>query len=161
VLEDERAAAYLRTAVHKQARRVQRDREKADRIWGVERDPVTKKRVELPPPLLQPEYTLQFMTQSSETPEHVVIGSPDVRVQTLELLYRDGTEKDKRIVEMLEAGFDLPAIAAVVEWPELQRFLRKARRWITTSARKGRSADSGIRKGRGATPARLAPSATG
>jgi hypothetical protein len=130
VLDDERAAAYLRTAVYRQARRVRRDREKADRIWATGRDPQTKQRIEVCPQVLDPQYALQFVARSSETPEHIVIGTPDVRVQTLKLLYSDGSPQDKRIVEMLEDGYDLPAVAEVVGWPEVQRFQRKARRWI-------------------------------
>jgi hypothetical protein len=98
VLDDERAAVYLRAAVYKEERRVRRDLERRDRVWWTERDPETKKKLELPRPILQPESLLEFMAQRSETPENIVIGSPDERVQTLEMLYFEGTEQDKKIV---------------------------------------------------------------
>jgi hypothetical protein len=129
-MDDARAAVYLRAAVYKEAKRVRRDLEMPDRVWFTERDPKTKKKVELPPPVLQPEYRLEFMVQRSETPEFVVIGSPDARVQVLEMLYAEGSQNDRRIVGMLHEGLNLPEIAEVVGWPEVQRFQRKARRWI-------------------------------
>lgn len=131
VLDDARAALYLRSAVYKQAKRIRRDREKADRVWATEKDPKTNKKIELPPPVIEPELILQFMAQATENPEHIVVGSFDRRVQVLELLFSEGSDKDKRIVRMLIAGFDLPAVADVVGWPEVQRFMRKARRWTT------------------------------
>ncbi len=46
------------------------------------------------------------------------------------MLYSEGTQKDKKIVEMLHEGLNLPAIADVVGWSEVLRFQRKAQRWI-------------------------------
>lgn len=129
-MDDERAVVYLHTAIYREAKRVRRDLEMPDRVWWTERDPETKKKIELPGPVLQSEYTLEFMVQRSDTPEYLVTGPPDARVQILETLYFEGTQKDKKIVEMLHEGLDLPAIADVVGWSEVLRFQRKAQRWI-------------------------------
>lgn len=129
VIDNEGAVRYLRAAVYKNARRVRRDKERPDRVWWEERDPATKKKVELPPPTLQPEYTLEFMMKISGNPADIVVPPPDERGRVLQMLYFEGTEQDKRVVGMLIAGYDLAAIAAVVGWPEVQRFTRKAQRW--------------------------------
>lgn len=128
VLDDERAAGNLRGLVRIESKRVRRDKERPDRVWWEERDPVTKKKVELPPPTLQPEHTLEFMMKSSGDPADVVPPA-DERGRVLQMLYVEGTEQDRRMVGMLIAGFDLAAIARVVGWPEVQRFTRKAQRW--------------------------------
>lgn len=129
VIDDEGAIRYLRAAVHKNARRVKRDKERPDRVWWEERDPATKKKVELPPPTLQPEYTLEFMMKISGNPADLVVPPPDDRGRVLQMLYLEGTEQDRRMVGMLIAGYDLAAVAAIVGWPEVQRFTRKAQRW--------------------------------
>lgn len=82
VIDDEGAVRYLRAAVHKNARRVRRDKERPDRVWWEERDPATKKKVELPPPTLQPEYTLEFMMKISGNPADLVVPPPDDRGRT-------------------------------------------------------------------------------
>jgi hypothetical protein len=129
VIDDEGAVRYLRAAVHKNARRVKRDKERPDRVWWEERDPATKREVELPPPTLQPEYTLEFMMKVSGNPADIVLPPTDDRGRILQMLYFEGTEQDRKVVGMLIAGFDLAAVAAVVGWPEVQRFTRKAQRW--------------------------------
>ncbi len=129
VIDDEGAVRYLRAAVHKNARRVRRDKERPDRVWWEEWDPATRKKVELPPPTLQPEYTLEFMMKISGNPADLVAPPPDDRDRILQMLYLEGTEQDRRVVGMLIAGYDLAAVAAVVGWPEVQRFTRKAQRW--------------------------------
>ena len=45
------------------------------------------------------------------------------------MLYFEGTEQDRNMVVMIKAGLDLPDIADVVGWSEVQRFTRKAQRW--------------------------------
>ena len=51
VMEDERQAVnYLRTAVYRNERRVRTEKERPNRVWWQERDPETKKMIELPPP---------------------------------------------------------------------------------------------------------------
>lgn len=129
VIDDEGAVRYLRAAVHKNARRVKRDKERPDRVWWEERDPATKKRVELSPPTLQPEYTLEFMMKASGNPADIVVPPTDDRGRVLQMLYFEGTEQDRKVVGLLIAGFDLAAVAAVAGWPEVQRFTRKAQRW--------------------------------
>ena len=129
VIDDEGSVRYLRAAVHKNARRVRRDKERPNRVWWEERDPATRKKVELPPPTLQPEYTLEFMMKVSGNPADMVVPPPDDRGRVLQMLYFEGTEQDRRVVGMLIAGYDLAAVAAVVGWPEVQRFTRKAQRW--------------------------------
>lgn len=129
VIDDEGAVKYLRAAVYKNARRVLRDKERPDRVWWEERDPATKKNVELPPPTLQPEHTLEFMMKVSGDPADIVVAPPDDRGRVLRVLYLEGTEQDRRVVGMLIAGYDLAAVAGVVGWPEVQRFTRKAQRW--------------------------------
>ena len=129
VLDDERAADNLRGLVYIEGKRVKRDKERPDRVWWEERDPATKKKVELPPPALQPEHTLEFMMKVSGNPADIVVPPPDDRGRVLQMLYFEGTEQDRRVVGMLIAGYDLAAIAGVVGWPEVQRFTRKAQRW--------------------------------
>lgn len=129
VVDDEGAARYLRSAVYKNAKRVRRDKERPNRVWWEERDPDTKKKVELSPPTLQPDNILELMMGRSGNPADVVVPPPDDRGRVLQLLYVEGTEQDRKVVGMLIAGFDLAAVAHVVGWPEVQRFTRKAQRW--------------------------------
>lgn len=128
VLEDDRAAAYLRVAVYNEADRVERDREFPDRVWWTARDPETKEKVELRP-TLQPDDILELMMKRMGNPADIVVPPPDDRGRVLEMLYVEGTEQDKMVVGMIIAGFDLAAIAHAVGWPEVQRFQRKAQRW--------------------------------
>ncbi len=129
VLDGERAADNLRGLVYIESKRVKRDKERPDRVWWEERNPATKKKVELPPPALQPEQTLEFMMKASRNPADIVVPPTDDRGRVLQMLYFEGTEQDRRVVGMLIAGYDLAAIAGVVGWPEVQRFTRKAQRW--------------------------------
>ena len=70
------------------------------------------------------------MLRSAMNPADTLIPQLDYRLdRVLEMLYLEGTEQDKRMVGMIRAGFDLPDIAEVVGWSEVQRFTRKARRW--------------------------------
>jgi hypothetical protein len=128
VIDDEGAVRYLRAAVHKNAKRVRRDKERPDRVWWEERDP-EKKKVELPPPTRQPDDILELMMRRSGNPAEILVPPPDDRGRVLEMLYFKGTEQDRKVVSMLIAGFDLAAIAGVVGCPEVQRFTRKAQRW--------------------------------
>jgi hypothetical protein len=128
VLEEERAAAYLRAAVYNEADRVERDRERPDRVWWTARDPETKEKIELRP-VLEPDDILELMMKRSGNPADIVVPPLDDRGWILEMLYLEGTEQDRRVVSMIIAGFDLAAIAHAVGWPEVQRFQRKAQRW--------------------------------
>ena len=70
------------------------------------------------------------MMRSATNPADIVVPQLDYRLaRVLEMLYLEGTEQDKRMVGMIRAGFDLPDIADVVGWAEVQRFTRKAQRW--------------------------------
>jgi len=131
VMEDEKQVVkYLRAAIYKNERRVRTEKQRPDRVWWEERDPETKKKIELPPPTLQPDDILELMMRSAMNPADIVISQLDCRLdRVLEMLYLEGTEQDKRMVGMIRAGFDLPDIAEVVGWSEVQRFTRKAQRW--------------------------------
>lgn len=128
VLDDERAAKYLRTAVYKEAKRVRRDVEMPDRIWWTERDPKTKKKVELPRPV-QPEHDVEFMVGGSGNPADIVTNVMDDRAQALALLYEQGSAEDKEFVRLFLTGHSQADIARVYGWTKVQRFTRKAERW--------------------------------
>lgn len=65
----------------------------------------------------------------SGNPADLVAPPPDDKGRILQMLYLEGTEQDRRVVGKLIAGYDLAAVAAIVGWPEVQRFTRKAQRW--------------------------------
>ena len=95
-LDDTKATFYLRVAVYNEARRVQRDREMADRIWWsegeVEEDEEGRK---LSKPALSSEDTLDFLIGWSPGPEALLIPPLDWRGHVLEMIYFEGTEQDK------------------------------------------------------------------
>lgn len=128
VLDDKRAAVYLRVAVYNEVDRIEADRERPNRVWWTAKDPETEERVELRP-TLQPDEILELMMKRSGNPADIVAPPLDERGWILEMLYLEGSEQDRRMVEMVIAGHDLAAIAGVVGWPEVQRFQRKAQRW--------------------------------
>lgn len=129
LLDDQQAAWYLRGAIYKEARRVRRDKEMPDRVWWTERDPETKKKVELTPPTLQPEYTLEFLIEGVGNPADIVTSYMDDRAQVLALLYQEGSEEDKEFVRLLLSGYEQTDIASIYGWSKVLRFKRKAQRW--------------------------------
>lgn len=130
-LDDKKATSYLCKAVYNEASRIRRDQEMEDRIWWPEgekeKDEDDRK---LSKPALGAHGTLDFLMRKSPSPEELMIPPQDPRGQVLQMLYFKGTEQDKKVVGMLIVGFDLPDIAEVLGWTEVQRFQRKAQRWI-------------------------------
>ncbi len=129
ILDDEGAARYLRTAVYREAKRVRRDKEMPDRVWWTERDPETRRKVELPTPTRQPEDVLELMMKASENPAEIVARRMDDRAQVLALLYQEGSAEDREFVGLLLTGHEPVDIAHLYGWPKVQRFTRKATRW--------------------------------
>lgn len=123
LLDDGQAARYLRTAVHREAKRVKRDREKPDRIW------FKGQPAEFSAPVLEPEDTLEFMMPRAEDPAEIVACRMDSRVQALSLLHQESSHEDSEFVELLLTGYGPADIAACYGWPKVQRFTRKANRW--------------------------------
>jgi hypothetical protein len=130
LLDGEQATRYLRRAVWNEVGRIKRDREMADRIWWPEgEEEEDEEGVKFSKPALSENNTLDFIVRKSPSPERLLIPPPDPRGQVLQLLYFEGTEQDKKIVEMLIAGFDLPGVAEVFGWSKVLAFMRKAQRW--------------------------------
>jgi hypothetical protein len=132
MLDDKAAIRYLRVAVYNEVRRARRDQEMTERIWWPEGEAEEDEdgRTLSKPALCSDNSTLDFLMPKAPSPEILLIPSADPRGQVLQMLYVEGTEQDHKIVGMLIAGYDLPAIAALVGWAEVQRFQRKAQRWI-------------------------------
>lgn len=120
-LNQGRATAYLRVAVYREAKRIQRDRKMNDRLWW-------KKSQEAPlslDPELSglPEFEDPFAIVAREMEQG------DDRVQILNLLLTDGTQRDKEIARLVLGGEHTRAeIRNMVGSSNLQSFERKAQR---------------------------------
>ncbi len=131
VLDDKRAARYLRTAVYFGVKRIVRDREMADRIWWPEGEKETDKEgVKLSKPsLLGVDATIDILVRKSPGHEELLFAPPDDRGDTLTRLFEEGSAADKKLLELLISGHELAEISRVYGAQEVQRFKRKARRW--------------------------------
>lgn len=120
-LNQGRAAAYLHVAVYREAKRIQRDREMNDRLWW-------KKSQEVP---LSLNSELGGLTEFEE-PFAIVarkMKQGDDRVQILNLLLTNGTQRDKEIARLVLGGEHTRAeIRNMVGSSNLQSFERKAQR---------------------------------
>ena len=112
IMEDEgQAVRYLKAAVYRNERRVRTEKERPDRVWWEEREPETKKMIELPSPTRQPPDVMELMMRRAGEPQELIVPQLDPRLESvLELLFVEGTEQDRKMVVMIRAGLDLPDI---------------------------------------------------
>ncbi|PLS84302.1 MAG: hypothetical protein CYG60_18630, partial [Actinobacteria bacterium] len=137
-MEDEgEVAAYLRTAIFAEVRRIERDREVPERVWWEEKD-LPKglsedEKKEREKPSLDPEI-MRLIRGTTEDPADVVVRwesyELDARFQALALLHHHGTLQDRNMATLvLLEGYEPVDLAHVYGWPKVQAFQRKARTW--------------------------------
>lgn len=136
-MEDEgEVAAYLRTAIFAEVRRMQRNREVPERVWWEEKDlPEVlseDEKKEREKPSFDPEI-MRLIRGTTEDPADVVVRwesyELDVRFQALALLHHHGTQRDRDMVTLVLKGYEPVDLAHVYGWPKVQAFQRKARTW--------------------------------
>ncbi|QIN78332.1 hypothetical protein GBA65_07155 [Rubrobacter marinus] len=136
-MEDEgEVAAYLRTAIFAEVRRIERDREVPERVWWKEKDLPEglseDEKTEREKPSFDPEI-MRLIRGTTEDPADVVIRwesyEIDARFQALALLHHHGTQRDRDMATLVLKGYEPVDLAHVYGWPKVQAFQRKARTW--------------------------------